>query len=208
MTAVLVIAKAPVAGRAKTRLHGPYTPAEAAALAEAALADTLATVAALPAARRILVLDGEPGPWLPGGFEVTAQRGGGLDERIAAAFAHCPGPSLLIGMDTPQLAHAHLAGVFAPGAWTRHDAYLGPAADGGFWALALARATPALLLGVPMSTATTGREQRARLLRHGLSVGDLPELRDVDTAADVGPVAALAPGGRFAALARELGERG
>lgn len=207
MTTVLVIAKAPVPGRVKTRLHGPYTPAEAAALAEAALADTLATVAALPAKRRILVLDGEAGPWLPGGFEVRPQCGGGLDERLAAAFACCPGPSLLVGMDTPQLAPAHVAAALAPGAWARHDAYLGPAADGGFWALALARPGPALLLGVPMSTATTGREQRARLLAHGLSVGDLPELRDVDTAADVGEVAALVPDGRFAALARKLGER-
>ena len=70
---VLVMAKSPVPGRVKTRLCPPCTPAEAAALAEAALADTLEAVAACGAGRRILALDGAPGPWLPAGFEVVAQ---------------------------------------------------------------------------------------------------------------------------------------
>ncbi|MEV0649013.1 DUF2064 domain-containing protein [Phytomonospora sp. NPDC050363] len=205
MTALLVIAKAPIPGRVKTRLTPPYSPAEAASLAEAALADTLATAAALPVARRILVLDGEPGPWLPEGFEVVAQCGGGLDQRLAGAFAHAGGPALLIGMDTPQAGLAELAPALAEDAWARHDAYFGPAADGGFWALGLARPDASLILGVPMSTADTGREQRARLVAAGLSVGELPPLRDVDTAADVAAVAALAPYGRFAARAAKLG---
>lgn len=59
---LLVIAKEPRPGRVKTRLTPPFTPQEAAELAEAALADTLAAVAAAPAARRVLVLDGAPGP--------------------------------------------------------------------------------------------------------------------------------------------------
>lgn len=58
--ALAVIAKAPVAGRVKTRLCPPCTPQQAAALAGAALQDTLAAVAATPAHRRVLVLDGEP----------------------------------------------------------------------------------------------------------------------------------------------------
>ncbi len=62
---LLVIAKEPRPGRVKTRLTPPFTPGEAAALAEAALVDTLRAVAATPARRRVLVLDGEPGPWLP-----------------------------------------------------------------------------------------------------------------------------------------------
>ncbi|MDG4866242.1 glycosyltransferase, partial [Streptomyces sp. T-3] len=69
-TTLLVIAKEPLPGRVKTRLTPPFTPVEAAELAEAALTDTLAVVRALPARRRILVLDGRPGPWLPPGFEV------------------------------------------------------------------------------------------------------------------------------------------
>ena len=103
MTAIAVIAKAPVAGRSKTRLTPPCTPEQAAALASAALADTLAAVAATPGARRVLVLDGAPGPWLRPGFEVLAQRGAGLAERLAAAFADIGEPALVVGMDTPQL---------------------------------------------------------------------------------------------------------
>jgi glycosyltransferase A (GT-A) superfamily protein (DUF2064 family) len=198
MTTLLVIAKEPLPGRVKTRLTPPFTPQEAARLAEAALADTLHAVAATPATRRILVLDGTPGDWLPSGFEVLPQCAGGLDERLADAFAHCAGPALLIGMDTPQVTPELLTVDF-----TGCDAWFGPAQDGGFWALGLAAPDPALLRGVPMSTPQTGAVQRERLLAAGLRVRDLPRLRDVDTAADARAVAALAPHGRFAArLAR------
>ncbi|MFJ6065575.1 DUF2064 domain-containing protein [Streptomyces tendae] len=193
-TTLLVIAKEPRPGRVKTRLTPPFTPAEAAALAEAALADTLAAVAATPARRRVLVLDGAPGRWLPPGFDVVPQCAGGLDERLADAFAGCAGPALLIGMDTPQVTPDLLDVDFHD-----CDAYFGPAEDGGFWALGLARPEPALLRGVPMSTPVTGAVQRERLLTAGLRVRDLPPLRDVDTAADARAVAALAPDGRFAA---------
>ncbi|WP_262060672.1 DUF2064 domain-containing protein [Streptomyces sp. STR69] len=193
MITLLVIAKEPRPGRVKTRLTPPFTPEEAAALAEASLVDTLHVLLATPARRRVLVLDGAPGPWLPPGFDVVAQCGGGLDERLAAAFAGCAGPALLIGMDTPQVTPALLTVDFAG-----CDAYFGPAEDGGFWALGLADPDPALLRGVPMSTPTTGTVQRARLTAAGLRVRDLPPLRDVDTAHDAELVAAQAPEGRFA----------
>ncbi|MFF3641191.1 DUF2064 domain-containing protein [Streptomyces sp. NPDC002564] len=200
MTTLLVIAKEPLPGRVKTRLTPPFTPPEAARLAEAALADSLRAVAAAPARRRVLVLDGAPGPWLPAGFEVVPQRAGGLDERLAAAFAGCSGPALLIGMDTPQVTPELLTVDFAD-----CDAYFGPAYDGGFWALGLAEPDPALLRGVPMSTPTTGAVQRARLVDAGLRVRDLPRLRDVDTAADATAVAGTAPHGMFAAELARLG---
>lgn len=200
MTTLLVIAKEPRPGRVKTRLTPPFTPRQAAELAEAALADTLAAVADAPAARRVLVLDGSPGPWLPPGFDVVPQGAGGLDERLADAFAGCTGPALLIGMDTPQVTPALLSVEF-----TGCDAYFGPAEDGGFWALGLAVPAPELLRGVPMSTAETGAVQRARLVAAGLRVRDLPRLRDVDTAADARAVAAAAPRGRFAARLARLG---
>jgi uncharacterized protein len=196
--AVIVIAKEPRAGRAKTRLCPPCTPAQAAALAEAALADTLAAVAGVPAARRVLALDGEPGGWLPDGYEVVAQRGDGLDERLAHAFAEVGGPALLIGMDTPQVTAALLDRALRRLLAGAVDAVLGPALDGGFWALGLRRPDPALLAGVPMSTAGTGRAQRERLLAHGLNVASLPALRDVDRFGDARAVAAAAPLGRFA----------
>ncbi|PBC59808.1 glycosyltransferase [Streptomyces sp. Tue6028] len=206
MTTLLVIAKEPRPGRVKTRLTPPFTPRQAATLAEAALVDTLRAVAATPAARRVLVLDGAPGAWLPPGFDVVPQCAGGLDQRLAAAFAGCTGPALLIGMDTPQVTPALLTVDFAD-----CDAWFGPAEDGGFWALGLAAPDPALLRGVPMSTPTTGAVQRDRLTAAGLRVRDLPRLRDVDTAADAEAVAASAPGGRFAAelgrLAAAAGDR-
>ncbi|MFE9629636.1 DUF2064 domain-containing protein [Streptomyces sp. NPDC006463] len=198
---MLVIAKEPVPGRVKTRLTPPFTPRQAAALAAAALADTLSAVAAVPAARRLLVLDGRPGPWLPPGFEVLPQCAGGLDERLAAAFAACTGPSLLLGMDTPQVSPALLAPALA---WDAYDAWFGPATDGGFWALGLAEPDPALLRGVPMSQPHTGSAQYERLRTAGLRIGQLPELCDVDTAEDALRVAAEAPAGRFATLHAEL----
>jgi uncharacterized protein len=198
-TTLLVIAKQPVPGRVKTRLVPPCTHEQAAALAEAALADTLHTVATVPARRRVLVLDGEPGPWLPAGFDIVPQCAGPLDERLADAFAGVDGPALLIGMDTPQVTLDLLTVD-----WQAADAVFGPAADGGFWALGLRVPDPALLRGVPMSTSATGAIQRARLLAAGLRVADLPQLRDVDTAADAVAVARQAPRSRFAARGREL----
>ncbi|WP_198359618.1 TIGR04282 family arsenosugar biosynthesis glycosyltransferase, partial [Streptomyces fildesensis] len=148
------------------------------------------------------VLDGAPGPWLPPGFDVVPQVSGGLDERLAAAFAGCTGPTLLVGMDTPQLTPALLEPALRPDAWLGCDAWFGPAQDGGFWAVGLAEPDPSLFPGVPMSTDRTGEIQRARLTDAGLRVRDLPVLRDVDTAADAAEVAARAPGSRFAAALR------
>ncbi|MEU5633106.1 DUF2064 domain-containing protein [Streptomyces rishiriensis] len=203
---LLVIAKEPVPGRVKTRLTPPYTPQEAAVLAEAALTDTLHAVLRAPARRRVLVLDGTPGRWLPPGYEVAPQGSGGLDERIAAAFELCDdGPALLVGMDTPQLTPDLLAQVGRDG----HDAWFGPADDGGFWALGFAEPARAgaLVRGVTMSTDRTGAVQRRRLVDAGLSIGRLPTLRDVDTAADAASVAACCPPrSRFAAAMASLAQ--
>lgn len=198
---LLVIAKAPLAGRVKTRLTPHFTPQQAADLARAALQDTLAAVLATPARRRVLCLDGAPGSWLPDGIEVVPQCAGGLDARLAAAFALHDGPALLIGMDTPQVTPELLTQGLD---FTRTNAWFGPALDGGFWALGLAEPDPALLLGVPMSAAHTGEVQRRRLTSSGRAVRDLPILRDVDTPGDAARVAAAAPGTRFAALHAEL----
>ncbi|MEV7375283.1 DUF2064 domain-containing protein [Streptomyces sp. NPDC090301] len=197
MTTLLVIAKQPLPGRVKTRLTPPFSPAEAAALAEAALTDTLVAAARVPADGHVLVLDGEPGPWVPSGFEVVPQVTGGLDVRLAAAFSACDGPALLIGMDTPQVTPELLAPALC---WDSYDAWFGAAADGGFWALGLAVPDPALLLGVPMSRPDTGAVQYGRLRAAGLRIGTLPVLRDVDDADDARRVARQAPGTRFAAL--------
>jgi glycosyltransferase A (GT-A) superfamily protein (DUF2064 family) len=211
------MAKEPVPGRVKTRLTPPLRPEQAAAVAAAALADTLAVVAAVTVRpgfadlRPVLVLDGAAGPWLStaGGWPTLAvvpQAPGPFDARLAAAFdaaafdAAAPGPALLIGMDTPQLSADLLAA--ACDALRGADAVFGPAADGGWWALGLARPGGELLLGVPTSRPDTGARQRARLAAAGLAVTALPALRDVDTIADAEAVARLAPASRFAAALR------
>jgi glycosyltransferase A (GT-A) superfamily protein (DUF2064 family) len=174
---------------------------------EAALTDTLAAVAATKAARRLLVLEGRPGPWLQPGFEVFPQCEGGLDRRLAAAFEAAGGPALLVGMDTPQLTPALLgAAIRALGGKGECDAVLGPAADGGYWAIGLRRPQADVFTGVPMSTEITGEAQARRLDRLGLRRRRLPELRDVDTIEDARAVAALIPRSRFAvALERVCG---
>jgi rSAM/selenodomain-associated transferase 1 len=198
LSRLLVIAKAPAPGRSKTRLCPPCTPEQSARLAEAALADTLEAVAATPCSGRTLVLDGAPGEWLPEGFEVVPQRDGGLGNRLAGAFAIHDEPALLIGMDTPQvgpdLLFESLEALGRPGT----DAVLGPAEDGGYWAIGLRQPRPDAFDGVPMSRADTGARQRERLRMLGLAVRELPVLRDVDYMDDARAVAAETPLSRFA----------
>jgi uncharacterized protein len=198
---LLVLAKEPVPGRVKTRLVPAVSPEQAATLAAAALADTLDVVAATPASRRILVLDGHPGRWLPDGFEVVRQVPGGLDRRLAGAFAVVTGPAFLIGMDTPQLTPEDLLVPLAGPT----DAVIGLCPDGGFWGIGTGRPAPQVFDGVPMSTARTGQVQRARLVEAGFAVTDLAVRRDVDLIDDARQVAAIAPGTRFAEVCRSLG---
>jgi uncharacterized protein len=204
--ALLVIAKAPVAGRVKTRLCPPCTPAQAARLARAALEDTLAACdLAAGGGRRVLVLAGRPGQWVPPGWEVVPQRGAGLAVRLAAAFEDAGAPALLVGMDTPQVPPALLADGLA--ALADADAVFAPASDGGYWAIGLRTPDPAVFAGVPMSRVYTGAIQRARLAALGLRTVDLPDLRDVDDIAAARAVAAEAPDGRFAAALAEIDVR-
>jgi hypothetical protein len=205
---LLVMAKSPVPGRVKTRLTPPFSPQQAARLAEAALADTLATGARVPATRHVIALDGAPGPWLPGSFDVIGQHGGGLDERIATALgavhARLAAPVVLIGMDTPQVTAGMLEAALRPLADGTADAVFGPAEDGGFWLLGLRRPDPALVRGVPMSTTRTGDLQLTRLAGARLRVRRMPCLRDVDDATDAALVAGQAPGSRFATALRAV----
>lgn len=198
---MVVLAKRPVPGNVKTRLCPPLTPAQAARLAAAALADTLDTVRVTPGVRRVLALDNTAGYRYPG-LHVIAQRGGALADRICHALRDATSsgsPTLLIGMDTPQLRPDMLAAALAalrrPGA----DAVLGPAEDGGWWALGLREPVRATLISeVATSRASTGAETRRALQAGGLAVATLPPLRDVDTILDAEFVATQAPGSRFA----------
>lgn len=195
---IAVLAKAPIPGRVKTRLCPPLIPQQAAALATAALSDTLAAVAAAPCERRVLVLDGEPGSWLVPGFDVVPQSVGDLGARLAGAFGALGGPTLVVGMDTPQLDPSMLEHALATLDRDDTDAVLGPAFDGGYWAIGLTTPHRRAFDRVPMSTDATGRRQLAQLHAIGLRVQLLPTMRDVDEYADAQAVASIAPRTAFA----------
>lgn len=199
MSTLVVIAKECLPGRVKTRLTPALSAEAAAEVAAASLAATLEAAAQVAADRHLLFFDGRP----PAGchFEVLQQPAGPLDARLAALFDTVDDRTLLIGMDTPQVDPAVLAGVLEDRSGI--DAWFGPAADGGFWALGLDAPAGALLDGVPMSTPWTGAVQRARLTAAGLRIRDLPLLTDVDTIDAAREVAALLPGTRFAGLVAE-----
>jgi uncharacterized protein len=203
--AVMVIAKTPEAGRVKTRLTPPLSATQACEVAWACLADTLDAASAVAAQRHVLVLDGAPGLWVPDGFEVIAQRGVGLGDRLTAAFCDVDDTAIVIAMDTPQVdARVLTAALAALGGST--DSVMGPAIDGGYWLIGLRRGVDAaaVFAGVPMSTPGTGRAQTARLQTLGLTTEILGELRDIDTIDDLWAVGAEYPDTRLGRLAGAL----
>lgn len=209
---LLVTAKAPVVGRVKTRLGAEIGMEAAAALAAAALLDTMTACAATAGAARChLSLDGSLDDAVAGeqiraalvDWTVRPQRGADFAQRLVHAHGEVPGPVVQVGMDTPQLTPELLRQ--AARGLDRVDAVLGLAEDGGWWVLALRDPAAAVALaGVPMSTSTTGDDTRAALETAGLRVGGTTVLRDVDTVPDAEAVAAAAPGSRFAQEWRAL----
>ncbi|QQQ77051.1 DUF2064 domain-containing protein [Saccharothrix sp. 6-C] len=211
---LLVVAKAPVPGLAKTRLCPPATPAEAADIAAAALLDTLDAVLGTPRVRPVVALTGSLGDARRSAeiravlrrCTVVAQRGRSFADRLANAHADAHRahglPVFQIGMDTPQLTPALLAE--SVDRLAAHDAVLGPAADGGWWALGLHDpAVAAALRTVPMSRSDTGASTLRAL--GDRDTGLLPVLSDVDDMATAREVAAAVPHTRFAAALARLG---
>jgi len=207
-----VLAKEPRPGFVKTRLCPPCSPDQAAELAAACLVDTLRTVVATDDARPLVVLDGEPGPWLPPGIDVLDQVDGDLGRRLDAAVAaafdlHPAGPVVVIGMDTPQVRPADLIPVGAllgAGTPPTADAVLGMATDGGYWLIGFRQPVPGAFDGVPMSTSGTGAAQVRRLSELGCRVLLTRKLVDVDDIASARRVAHEAPTTTFAATLRRV----
>jgi uncharacterized protein len=216
---VLVMAKAPVPGQVKTRLGAGVGENVAARLAAACILDTLdvceavfddchlALAGDLASAVQADVLRARLGRWT-----VHAQRGDGFAARLANAHtdvARAAGaPVVQIGMDTPHLALVDLADV-ADRVGRGNDALLGPADDGGWWALAVTDpAWAGALRGVELSTERTCADTAAALRAAGaVVVADAATLRDVDTAEDAALAAAAAPHTRFARQWSQVVER-
>lgn len=213
---ILIIAKSPAPGKAKTRLTPAFSPQQAADLAAAALLDTLDAALALQNGHVVVALSGDLDRARRSAdiadrlrrSEVITQRGNTFGERLRNAHFDTavmrPGAALQIGMDTPQVSAELLAAGFDR--LTDHDAVLGLATDGGWWALGLHSARGAHTLPqVPMSTPDTGWNTFSALIGHDLSVAELPQLTDVDRPDDIHVVARqCAPGSHFAAAAGAL----
>ncbi len=200
MTTVVLLAKEPVPGRVKTRLHARFTPEQAARLATAALVDTASAIRSHPV-RPVIAYDGRSGPWLPRGFDAVRQADGDLSVRIEAALHGHSGEVVLVGMDTPQLGTALAHAID----WNDDaDAVLGLTEDGGYWVIGLRRFVDGCVAGVPMSTGRTGQDQLGRLRALGLRVRLLPRLRDVDTPADAAAVSTQHPELRFSRVHARL----
>jgi rSAM/selenodomain-associated transferase 1 len=191
---LIVFAKAPVAGRVKTRLAAGIGAAAAAgiyrALAEEAWTAARAAAATLPCA---LWLYAEPPEgtldlqdWLPGADAYVPQPAGDLGVRITEAFRLGFEAGFrkvaILGTDIPGLSVAQLRLAFA--ACDDHGASAGPTEDGGFYLLALGARRDALFQDVPWSATTTLARIRDRTLRRGLAWTELDVLRDIDTPED------------------------
>jgi rSAM/selenodomain-associated transferase 1 len=208
---VVVFAKAPVAGFAKTRLIPALGPDGAAALAQRLLEHAVRQ--ALDASVGPVELCAAPDTQhvalqalaANGRVALTAQGDGDLGARMARAFGRGLAPRsplkpsspavdqrpcmLLIGTDAPGVDANYLRA--AATALAAHDAVFGPALDGGYTLVGLREATPALFTHMPWSTAQVMSETRRRLALLGLRHAELPALSDIDEPADL---AALPPG--------------
>jgi uncharacterized protein len=212
---LLVVAKAPEPGRAKTRLAAAVGDRVAAEIAAAALLDTLDAVAAAPVAARVVALTGDLDRAASAAeirqrlesFTVIAQRGDDFANRLANAHTDSADgyPVLQIGMDTPQVTADLLTDCAARLLGTQ--SVLGPARDGGWWVLGLR--TPAAaecLRDVPMSQSDTGTLTCRALQDRGIEVTPVEPLADIDVVDDVAVVRdACGPASRFARVTRAAG---
>jgi glycosyltransferase A (GT-A) superfamily protein (DUF2064 family) len=219
--AVVLVAKAPVAGSVKTRIAADVGAEAAAHLAAAAFTDTLDAVESwAEPARRLAFLSGDLGAAVRGGeiagrlgsgWQVARQPDAPFATRLVEAFLTAErlwgtAPCVLVGMDSPQLTITDLDRLFdrlfdrvGRRASRRPTACVGPAEDGGWWGLAISDPSAALVIeSVPMSTPQTFERTVGALRTAGLAVHRGPCLRDMDTLADARAIAADAPHLRIA----------
>jgi rSAM/selenodomain-associated transferase 1 len=188
-TTIALMAKAPVAGLAKTRLAPALGAAGAAALAERLLDHAVAQ--AVAAAVGPVVLWTTPDAGHPAfarlqarhGLALAVQGGGDLGARMARVFEGASGPLLLMGTDLPALDAATLRQAAA--ALATHDAVFVPALDGGYGLVGLNRPAPTLFHGMAWSHDRVMAQTRERLVAAGLRHAELPAVPDIDEPADL-----------------------
>jgi rSAM/selenodomain-associated transferase 1 len=201
-TAIIVFAKAPVAGLAKTRLAPALGAEGAAALAERMLHHTLAQAAAADIGP--VELCAAPDARHPALRTAAAEHGASLSEqgtgdlglRMHRAFARSllrHGRALLIGTDAPSLNAAVLRQ--AARALENHDAVFVPALDGGYALVGQRRADPRWFSDMSWSHARVMEQTRDRLRAAGVLWVELAPVADIDEPADL---AHLPPGWRDA----------
>lgn len=202
--AVIVFAKAPLAGYAKTRLIPALGAAGAARLAERMLVHAVAhAVTADIGPVEVCAAPDATHPAFDGlaalhALALTAQGAGDLGARMQRAFARrlaadAQPPveaALLIGTDAPALDAARLRR--ARDELKAHDAVFVPALDGGYALVGLRRPAPAVLAalfeGMAWSTPTVMARTRERLAALGLRVAELDAVADIDEPADLAHV--------------------
>ena len=205
---VLVVAKAPVAGRAKTRLVPPLNGEQAAGLAGALLLDTLDACRAEAEDVRLLVPDAadiEPLRALSPDTPIVAQAGRGLADALCLSFrVHAAEtPTAIVSSDVPGLPRGSLERartLLAEGA----DVVLGPSMDGGYWLIAMREAHEAPFREIPWSTPAVLAVTLERCAAAGLAVELLDPWRDIDTAADLSALGAELDAERAPRTAVEL----
>jgi rSAM/selenodomain-associated transferase 1 len=189
---IIVMAKAPRPGLAKTRLAAVLGDASAARLAARMLRHAVAQAvqAGCGAVELRVTPDADDEHIVALAREhslpVVLQGDGDLGDRMARALADgiaAHGAALVMGSDAPALDAAVLRQ--AAQALATHDAVLVPALDGGFVLLGLRRCPAGLLSGLHWSHAQVLRDTAARMAEHGLSAKTLPALADIDTPDDL-----------------------
>ena len=183
---LVVYARAPRLGRVKSRLARDIGVVAAWRFYRLTLAETLRRLDGGGRWRCWLAVTPDAAiaaPW-PAGWTPMAQHGGDLGQRMQRTMGTLPpGPAIIVGTDVPGLRADHVTRAFR--ALGSHDAVFGPAADGGYWLVGLARRPriPRLFSGVRWST----RHALADTLAHAgdLDVELLETLADIDTAADL-----------------------
>lgn len=125
-------------------------------------------------------------PWMRRGWTRQPQGTGTLGERLeratVEAFSSGVQRLVIIGSDCPELTASDIHSAWE--ALHSHDVVLGPAEDGGYWAIGLRAPTSEVFHDIPWSTASVMEKTLEQCRAQKLSTRTLRRLRDVDTQAD------------------------